>query len=70
MVIDIYFLLFQKWVEELPWWSTGEEVTCQCRGTGVQSSVQEDPHALEQLLDFCTATAEPQRHNWRVYAPQ
>ena len=34
MVIDNYFLLFQKWMEEFPQWSSGEEFTCQCRGQG------------------------------------
>ena len=70
MVIDNYFLLFQKWMEELPQWSSGEEFTCQCRGQGFNPWPRKMSHALEQLLDFCITSTEPQRHSWGVYAPQ
>ena len=48
---------FSKLSPGLPWWLTGEESTCQCRGHGFDPWSGKIPHAQEQL-SLCTATAE------------
>ena len=42
----------------LPWWSSGYEYTCHCRGHGFDSWSRKIPHALEQLSP-CAWTTEP-----------
>ena len=44
--IDIYTLLYIKC---LPWWLSGKESTCQCRGQ-IQSLGQEDPLEKEMAM--------------------
>ena len=42
----------------LPWWHSGWESTCQCRGHGFEPWSGKIPHATEQLSP-CTTTTEP-----------
>ena len=44
----------------LPWWRSGWESTCQCRGHGFKPWSGKIPHAVEQLSPWATAT-EPAR---------
>ena len=41
-----------------PWWYSGQESTCQCRGHRFDRWSRKMPHAQEQLSP-CTATTEP-----------
>ena len=43
---------------ELPWWRSGEESACQCRGHGFEPWSGKIPHATEQLSS-CATTTEP-----------
>ena len=45
----------------LPWWSSGEESSCQCRERRLNPSSRKIPHDTEQLSP-CTRTPEPMRH--------
>ena len=49
----------KKWVG-LPWWRSGWESACQCRGHGFEPWSGKIPHAAEQLGPWAT-TAEPAR---------
>ena len=40
----------------LPWWCSGLESACQCRGHGFEPQSRKIPHATEQL--------KPMRHNY------
>ena len=51
-------LVFQKHIEGLPWWSSGIEPACQCRGHGFDPLSGEIPHATGQLSPS-TTTTEP-----------
>ena len=42
----------------LPWWRSGWESACQCRGHGFEPWSGKIPHAAEQLSP-CTTTTEP-----------
>ena len=42
----------------LPWWRSGWESACQCRGHGFEPWSGKIPHATEQL-SLCTTTTEP-----------
>ena len=44
----------------LPWWCSGWESACQCRGHGFKPWSGKMPHAAEQLIP-CATTAEPAR---------
>ena len=44
----------------LPWWRSGWESACQCRGHGFEPWSGMIPHAAEQLSP-CTTTTEPAR---------
>ena len=44
----------------LPWWRSGWESACQCRGHGFEPWPGRIPHAAEQLGP-CATTAEPAR---------
>ena len=53
----------------LPWWRSGWESACQCRGHGFEPWSGRIPHAAEQLSP-CATTTEPARlepvlHNGR-----
>ena len=42
----------------LPWWCSGEESACQCRGHGLETWSEKIPHATEQV-SLCATTTEP-----------
>ena len=42
----------------LPWWPSGQESACQCRGHGFQPWSGKIPHAAEPLSP-CATTTEP-----------
>ena len=50
--------LFKK-LTELPWWRSGCESACQCRGHGFEPWSGRIPHAAEQLGPWATTT-EPE----------
>ena len=45
----------RKGIKGLPWWSSGWESTCQCRGQGFNPWSGKIPHATEQLSPCSTA---------------
>ena len=47
----------------LPWWHSGQESACQCRGHVFDPWSGKIPHAAEQL-NPCATTTEPARHNY------
>ena len=53
----------------LPWWRSGWESACQCRGHGFEPWSEKIPHAAEQLGPWATITEparlEPVLHNKR-----
>ena len=51
-------LLHLKHVLGLPWWRSGWESACQCRGHGFEPWSGKIPHAAEQLGP-CATTTEP-----------
>ena len=75
------FLLWMPWLElpklywikvprvGLPWWRSGWESACQCRGHGFEPWSGRIPHATEQLGPWATITEparlEPVLHNKR-----
>ena len=52
---SIYLLLF-KGTPGLPWWRSGWECACQCRGHGFEPWSGKIPHAAEQLGPWATIT--------------
>ena len=52
--------LKKKWKAGLPWWCSGWESACQCRGHGFEPWSGKIPHATEQLGPWATIT-EPAR---------
>ena len=60
----------KKNVEGLPWWRSGWESACQCRGHGFEPWSGKIPRAVEQLGPWATTTEparlEPVPHNKRV----
>ena len=55
-----YTKINSKWIKGLPWWHSGWESACQCRGHGFESWSGKIPHAVEQLSPWATTT-EPAR---------
>ena len=55
-----YFHHFKKKLQGLPWWRSGWESACQCRGHGFEPWSGKIPHATEQLGLWATI-AEPAR---------
>ena len=51
---------FKSQGEGLPWWRSGWESACQCRGHGFEPWSGKIPHAVEQLSPCATIT-EPAR---------
>ena len=51
---------FYKNIRGLPWWRSGWESACQCRGHGFEPRSGKIPHAAEQLSP-CATTTEPAR---------
>ena len=47
---------FKKAHSGLPWWCSGWESTCQCRGHGFEPWSGKIPHATEQLGPWATTT--------------
>ena len=47
---------WKKAREWLPWWCSGWESTCQCRGHGFKPWSGKIPHAVEQLGPWATTT--------------
>ena len=45
-------------IKGLPWWHSGEESICQCRGHMFDPWSRKIPHAVEQLSP-CATTTEP-----------
>ena len=43
----------------LPWWLSGKESACQCRGRRVQSLVREDPTYSQTAKPTCLQAIEP-----------
>ena len=59
--LEVIFELRSKgWVGGRPWWRSGWESACQCRGHGFEPWSGKIPHAAEQLGPWATA-AEPVR---------
>ena len=46
-------------MERLPWWSSGWEPACQCRGPGFNPWSGKIPHAVRQLSPCATTTEAP-----------
>ena len=62
------FISFQKLLSGLPWWRSGWESACQCRGHGFEPWSRKIPHAAEQLSP-CAIITEPMCHNyWSLHA--
>ena len=55
--------LYKKQKQGLPWWRSGWESACQCRGHGFEPWSGRIPHAAEQLGPCATAT-EPACHKY------
>ena len=53
----------KKNIPGLPWWRSGWESACQCRGHGFEPWSWKIPRAAEQLSLGAT-TAEPTCHNY------
>ena len=51
------------WLVGLPWWRTGVESACQCRGHRLEPWSGKIPHAEEQL-SLCATTTKPMHHNY------
>ena len=47
-----------KAIRGLPWWHSGQESACQCRGQGFDPWAWKISHAAEQL-NPCATTTEP-----------
>ena len=58
-------------ISGLPWWRSGWESACQCRGHGFEPWSGKIPHAVEQLNPWATTTEparlEPVLHNERPW---
>ena len=50
---------FKMCMERLPWWSSGWEPACQCRGPGFNLWSGRIPHAVRQLSPCATTTEAP-----------
>ena len=58
MPISTYRRELKTYIQELPWWLSGKESACQCRGQRFDPRSGKIPHALEQESP-CTTTIEP-----------
>ena len=60
----------KKKLKGLPWWFSGWESACQCRGHGFDPWSGRFPHVVEQLSPMChnywASTLEPVSHNYWV----
>ena len=58
MSVDLFILkqLYQKIYYGLPWWRSGWESACQCRGHGFEPRPGKIPHAAERLGPWATTT--------------
>ena len=59
-LLPTFDLIFKNYSQGLPWWHSGWESACQCRGQGFEPWSGRIPHAVEQLGPWATAT-EPAR---------
>ena len=60
--------ILKAMVPGLPWWSSGYESACQCKGHRFDPWSRRIPHATEQL-SLCATTTEPACHNyWSPHA--
>ena len=57
---EVKFLKNKNRGRGLPWWRSGWESACQCRGHGFEPWSGKIPHAAEQLGPWATTT-EPER---------
>ena len=53
---DVSKCSYPKQVRGLPWWHSGQESACQCRGHGFEPWSGKIPHAMEQLNPYATTT--------------
>ena len=60
VLLDVEWTWNKKSKHGLPWWRSGWESACQCRGHGFEPWSGRIPHAAEQLGPWAT-TAEPVR---------
>ena len=58
MPYDIIYMWNLKNGAGLPWWLSGKEFTCQCRGQGSDPWSRNIPHAAGHL-SLCVTTVEP-----------
>ena len=61
--IQTFIILNNTFNIGLPWWRSGWESACQCRGHGFEPWSGKIPHAAEQLAPWVTIT-EPACHNY------
>ena len=54
----------------LPWWSSGQESACQCRGHGFDLYSWKIPFAAGQLSPCATTTQPVQRNYWSLLTPE
>ena len=57
------YLVIKTRKQGRPWWCSGWESTCQCRGHEFDPWSGKIPHAAEQLSP-CTTTTEPVHHSY------
>ena len=62
MPISTYCRELKTYIQELPWWPSGKESACQCRGHRFDPWSGKIPHALEHESP-CTTTIEPVLQN-------
>ena len=66
-VLEMRKKLVKKRIKGFPWWRSGWESACQCRGHGFEPWSGKIPHATEQLGPWATiaepARLEPVLHN-------
>ena len=60
LLINLFFIMLQELSVGLPWWRSGWESACQCRGHRFEPWSGKIPHAVEQLGPWATIT-EPAR---------
>ena len=60
ITINNPFWVYKRIISGLPWWRSGWESACQCRGHGFEPWSGRIPHAAEQLGPWATVT-EPTR---------
>ena len=58
MYLSYTFISDQYFAQGLPWWHSGWESACQCRGYGLEPWSGKIPYAAEQLSP-CATTTEP-----------